>query len=206
MKRLSKVLCIISALIIAVSLISSCNYYEDEDITASAESLIESSYEINEIFFGVGLRCDKEDEARAKSELEGESDVKKVAYAKADSSCGYDSIEEIKKAALAVYTEDYCEILFASAFSGIRDENGNIVEYSRYIDGEYGGLTVRVGIEENAMTLNRTYDFSTFKVERQGKGYALVEVQSLCEGKQSDTVRIKLVMTENGWRLDTPTY
>lgn len=206
MKKTVKALLFV--LIITLSLLSftSCEKYDSGEILSSAEKLIEDSYEINEIFFGYGIKCDEEDAEIAKSELDGESDVKKAAYAKADVASGYSCVEDVKNAALEVYSEEYCDILFSNAFSGIRDNSGNVVEYSRYIDDEFGRLTVRVDIADDAVSLNRTYDFETLKIVRQGNGYALVEVLSLCDGEKSDTVRLKLVMTEDGWRLDTPTY
>ncbi len=206
MKKTAKALLFVLILTLSLMSVTSCEKYDSGEILSSAKDLISESYEINEIFFGYGIKCDREDVENAKTELDEESDVKKAVYVKADAASGYSCVKDIKTAALKVYSEDYCEIIFSNAFSGIRDSSGNIVEYSRYIDDEFGRLTVRVDIENEAVNLNRTYDFETLKILRQGNGYALVEVLSICDGEESDTIRLKLVMTEDGWRLDTPTY
>lgn len=189
-----------------ISCLASCGSKNDPETVAAAEELIEKSYEINEIFFGKGLAVDEESRQEALEGFDAQSDVQKVAYAKADALCGYDSVSSLKEAALSVYTEQYCEVLFASAFNGIKDAIGNTVEYARYIDDEFGFLTVRVDIEEDAIKLDRTYDLSTITITKQTDSFALFTVDSLVAGEPSDTVRIKMVMTENGWRLDTPTY
>lgn len=192
--------------IICICFISSCGKPDYTETIAAAEALIEESYEINKIFFGSGIEMDEESEKNALDKLDIETDVKKVAYAKASSTCGYSSTEKIKNAALRVYSEDYCNIIFSNAFNGRKDDRGNTIEYARYIDDEYGFLTVRINIDDDALTLERTYDLSTIKVIKQKSEYAVIEVESFLNNSPSDKVRLKLVMTDDGWRLDTPTY
>lgn len=205
-KTIKLLILIVLTATVVISVLTSCSSKNDPETVAAAEELIEKSYEINEIFFGKGLAVDEESRKEALENLEAESDVLNVAYARADALCGYDSISSLKEDALSVYSEEYCEILFASAFNGIKDAIGNTVEYARYIEDEYGFLTVRLGLEDNAIELDRTYDLSSIKIIKQSDSFALFTVDSLVAGTPSDTVRIKMVMTENGWRLDTPTY
>ena len=188
------------AAVVFTLLMTSCSvtYDEGEIITASAE-LIEASYEINTVFFGSGLPA-------------VESDDEVLRHFEIAEDSPYHTKEEIKTATLAVYSPDYAEFLFEKAFAGfvisVGDEDS--VDSNQIIDARYVQYGERLVIlpvkEEDVMKLDRTYDTSSITVISQSRGRAVLSVPSLVDGVPSDDVELTVVMTEDGWRLDTPTY
>ncbi len=188
------------AAVVFTMMLASCSepYDESEIITASAE-LIEASYDINTVFFGTGLPAvESDDEVLRHSEIAEDSP--------------YQTKEEIKAATLTVYSPDYAEFLFEKAFVGfsipVGDEDS--IEADQTIDAryvEYGGRLVILPIaEEDIMELNRTYDTSNINVISQKRGRAELSVPSFVDGVPDVDVTLTVVMTDDGWRLDTPTY
>lgn len=198
-----------TALTLTLSLaFSSCSGLSDQEIVEIASALLEDSYEINRIFYGTGVPLDSRSLELAKEQLTQDSDVRIAAYAEVDAEYPYKCTEDLKNAALKVYTAAYCEGMFEVAFFGHKDSaTGALVEYARFIDNEYGILTQRVDIEDEIIYTGRTYDINTVNVVRQGVGYVLFTVDSVLDGKPSDTVKIKMMKDQDGsWKLDNPTY
>ena len=170
------------AAVVFTLLMTSCSvtYDEGEIITASAE-LIEASYEINTVFFGSGLPA-------------VESDDEVLRHFEIAEDSPYHTKEEIKTATLAVIS--------------VGDEDS--VDSNQIIDARYVQYGERLVIlpvkEEDVMKLDRTYDTSSITVISQNRGRAVLSVPSFVDGVPSDDVELTVVMTEDGWRLDTPTY
>ncbi len=182
-----------------------------EEMRDAVAPLIEKSEELNVIYFGEGLPLTVDPEDAEKFYSSFESDIESISYHPVDKSCGYESIDEIKEATLEVFTEDYSEYLFTLAFTGISDTVNDGVgdkretsSYARYIE-QSGMLTARIDLANEAMELGRVYDLDKLEIVREKDGYVLVKIPSELNGREYD-VQLKLVETENGWRLDTPTY
>ena len=187
------------AAVVFTLMVTSCSvtYDESEIISASAE-LIEASYEINTVFFGGGLPA-------------VESDDEVLQHYEIAEDSPYHTKEEIKTATLAVYSPDYAEFLFEKAFAGFVVSAGDdSIDADQTIDAryvEYGERLVILPIdEEDIMELDRTYDTANITVVSQKRGRATLSVPSFVDGVPSDNVELTIVMTDNGWRLDTPTY
>ncbi|MBQ7923298.1 MAG: hypothetical protein IJ325_12125 [Clostridia bacterium] len=210
---MKKALVCIVCMIMFVSLTSCRSYYEKEEIGAALAELIPASMPLNEIYFGEGLPFADEEERIKKFFDTFELGETASNYYPVSESCGYENIEEIKEATRAVYSEDYCEYLFTMAFSGISDvfnegteeEVKQTAVFARYIE-QSGILTRRVLEEDDIIELNRTYDVSDFTVIINREEFVTAEVQSYVNGKKDTLIEIKLVLTPNGWRLDSPTY
>ena len=189
---MKKLLCILLASLMMLALVS-CSSHSDEEVTEAAKSLIEASYEINEIYFGKGLP---------------KSDKNVGSYAEVDPTCGYSTVDDLKNAALKVYSAGYCEdVLFINAFEGRSIEgDAESASYARYIAYGEDRLTVRLDAEETGMVLNRTYDFSTITVEKCVRDSATITVQSLVDGAEDEIIKLNLVFENDAWRLDSPTY
>ena len=188
------------AAVVFTMIMTSCSatYDENEIISASAE-LIEASYDINTVFFGSGLPyVESDDEVLRHWEIAPDSP--------------YHTKEEIKAATLAVYSPDYAEFLFEKAFAGFVVSAGDedSVDADQIIDAryvEYGDRLVILPIaEDEIMKLDRTYDTSGITVLSQKRGRAVLSVPSFVDGVPADEVELAVVMTADGWRLDTPTY
>ena len=76
--------------------------------------------------------------------------------------------------------------------------------YARYIEnGDV--LTVRLDIIYEAMDLTRTYDLSAMEIVTRKSNYAVVRIPTQKNG-ESMPVDLKLILTDHGFLLDTPTY
>ena len=209
---MKKYLILLAALL---AVLTSCGGTDEAEIEAALEALIPASYELNEIYFGEGLPISNDREAaQAFYDSMGAGSEISLNYHPVDPECGYVSVEEIKAATLAVFSESYSDYLFTMAFEGLSsvfDEGTEMqvtktVSYARYLD-DTGMLTVRMDIPDEAMPLNRTYDTSDFTVIREKAGYILVDVQSYVDGVPDQRVEVKLVKNAAGeYRLDSPTY
>ena len=182
------------AVVMMFSLVS-CSSHSDEEIIEAAKTLIEKSYVINEIYYGKGLPITEEDSLGFASN-----------YAIVDTSCGFATVEDIKKATAEVYAADYCEHLYILAFEGISTEDMESVSYARFIDDYTDKLTMLKEIKETGADLNRTYDFSTIVVEKCVRDMATIRIQSLVDGKEDKELKINLVYENDQWKLSTPTY
>lgn len=209
---MKKYLILLAALL---AVLTSCGGTDEAEIEAALETLIPASYELNEIYFGEGLPISNDREtAQAFYDSMGAGSEISLNYHPVDPECGYTSIDGIKTATLAVFSDAYSDYLFTMAFEGLSsvfDEGTEMqvtktVSYARYLD-DSGMLTVRMDIPDEAMPLNRTYDTSDFTVIREKNGYILVEVQSYVDGAPDQRIEVKLVKNAAGeYRLDSPTY
>ncbi|MBQ8185653.1 MAG: hypothetical protein IJ037_02140, partial [Clostridia bacterium] len=66
--------------------------------------------------------------------------------------------------------------------------------------------TVRLDLAEDAYELGREYKTGEMKITEEKADSVVVTVPTYVDGEYDQDVDLKLVLTENGWRLDTPTY
>jgi len=203
-----------AALVLVCGSAASCSKpeYTEEEVRTALEELLPLSFELNEIYFGEGLPIsdDRADVERFYASFD--TDVASVNYHPVAEDCEYQSVGEIKAETERVFTPAYCQYLYEMAFSGISavfDEGTEkqltaTASYARYLESN-GVLTVRLDLPYNAMTLDREYDLDGMEIVREMKDYVLVSVPTEAGGKPLD-VELKLVMTADGFRLDTPTY
>ena len=77
--------------------------------------------------------------------------------------------------------------------------------YARYLE-QNGMLTVRLDLVDSAYRLGREYRTDEMKIKEEKADSVVVTVPTYMDGEYDCDVDLKLVLTENGWRLDTPTY
>lgn len=77
--------------------------------------------------------------------------------------------------------------------------------YARYLE-QNGMLTVRLDLADSAYKLGREYETDGLKIVKEKGDSVTVSVPSYVDGAYDQDVQLTLVNTENGWRLDTPTY
>ncbi len=194
-----------------MSFISCGGKYTSAEMREIVEPLIEASEILNVVYFGEGLPVSvDEDEAEA-FYSSFDTDVESLNYHPVAEDSAYTTEAEIREDTLAVFTEEYSKFLFDRAFVGVSDtyDNGEgevtqTAVYARYIERN-GRLTVRLKLSEEAYELGRVYDFSTLKIVQERKNYVIVEIETELGGVISP-VELKVVLTEDGWRLDSPTY
>lgn len=195
-------------------ILASCAPANDPDtVRAVLEDLVEQSYALNEIYFGEGLPIsdDREDVERFYASFD--TDIASINYHPVAKDAPFQSEEEIRTATEAVFSPAYCTYLFERAFSGISDtfdegtenEVTKTAAYARYI--QYGEtLTVRLNLADEAIPLNRTYDCANAEILENKKNAVTFAVPSSVDGLPDEEVEIQIVRTDDGWRLDSPTY
>ena len=164
--------------------------------------LIEASAEINEYFFGAGLPVyDRDDEANAELYANLASQYSKYEYVSTDSK--YITIEDMKRAAEKVYTEEYLSSVYMMAFDGYADEISGVT-VARYLESE--GWLFQSTAYEPLIEGKREFDYNTMKIVKPSRGdYVNVEIVSILDGKELP-ITLAFSKTADGWRLDTPTY
>lgn len=172
-----------------------------EEIRAYVPEMVEESQVLNKIYFGEGFKPD------GAAQMDGSYGD----YYYTDGSVyGFYSIEQIKEATEAVFTEDYAAILYASAFEGLA--NGDTVLPPRYIEGEHGLMqSMRATVY---LIPEREFDFDSLRILKNHGDHATVAVDTTSNGVV-ETMRLLVVRTsvlnEDGtvtytYRLDSPTY
>jgi len=200
---MKKVISFAAVLILAASVFASCGAkMTNEEAIEIAAPLIADSYEINEILFGKGLPIKT---IGAEAGDNTVYDVKPVKYYPVDSDV-YHSTDDIREAALKVYTESYLEGVFVNVFTGMTDSDGSIYQYARYIDTLAGGLSVRSDVETENILSGRTYDVTTLKITGQSRNYVYFTVKSYVDGEEAGDIALSIKDEGDGWRLDSPTY
>ncbi len=195
-------------------LLAACAPANDPDEVRDAlTELVEQSYLLNEVYFGEGLPIsdDREDVERFYASFD--TDVTSINYHPVATDAAFQSEEEIRTATEAVFSPSYAEYLFERAFSGISDtfdegtenEVTKTATYARYI--QYGDtLTVRLNLAEEAIPLDRTYDCAQAKILENEKNTVTFSVPSSVNGLPDVEIEITMIHTDDGWRLDSPTY
>ena len=199
---------------LVVLMVSACGAKHDpEEARAALSALVEQSYVLNDIYFGEGLPIsdDREDVERFYASFD--TDITSINYHPVAKDCAFQSEDEIREATEAVFSPSYCAFLFERAFNGISDtfdegteqEITRTAAYARYI--QYGDtLTVRLDLAGEAIPLGRTYDFADAVILENKAKYVTFSVPSLLDGVPAEDVKLRIVVTEDGWRLDSPTY
>lgn len=191
MKKLFAILlCLLMTL---PALVSCSNPPAVEDVRDEIAALIEASHEINDIFYGEGLPVD----------TSIDSGYEKFNCVSATSP--YRTLAAIKNAAEKVYSTEYMAAIYEMMFSGHYDSVSGSVQQARYWETN-GKLLKHKEATVYLTGDHRTYDYSTMKIVKPSSAdYIKFEIMSEKNGEQM-LVRLSAVLTENGWRLDSPTY
>ena len=205
MKR--KLPCLILAAVLALASLASCARRSAppalEDIYDEVVSLVEASYAVNDVVFGHGLPVHAiGSEYAERVGLYRESDYADYEYVTDHSP--YRSIAEIKEAMEAVYSEDYLASLYVGLFDGFATETG--IVRAQYREDERG--LCRSVDYTPLVTWQRIYDYASMRIVKPSSAtYVTVELDSHLENETDVLpVRLALVLEDDGWRLDTPTY
>ncbi|MBP3378445.1 MAG: hypothetical protein J6L96_06830 [Clostridia bacterium] len=207
---------LLAILTVAAVFLPSCREeitYPEEEIRSALKDLLPRSYELNVVYFGEGLPISEDRELLDKFYNSFDSDVEMINYHPVSADCSYQTESALRDATLAVFTEDYSEYLFQRAFAGISGQLQNIegetvthsAMYAMYIE-QNGVLTVRLNLADEAIPLGREFSVDEMTVKSQKRGVVVVEMPTYYNGELDFYVEVRLVMTENGWRLDSPTY
>ncbi len=130
------------------------------------------------------------------------------------SDAKYQTIDSIKEAAQKVYTPEFLATVYKTAFEGFVSDTGGMI-YARYSESN-DEFFMKSNKFEPYFTTHTAYDFSTMEMTSPSRA-DYVNVTITANGRHFDyeTAQIvtesyqktlKFVLTEGGWRLDSPTY
>ena len=211
---MKKIVVALLTLALIVTSLASCSSKPPalDEVKDELVALVEGSYEINDIFFGEGLETyERGGEFDREYHLYDENDSEFAYYEYVTETCGYFCVERIKVEAEKVYTKEYLKGVYLMAFDGYADENTGKVTTARYLDADGWLLKYAFGETDpfNILPGKRVYLFDTMEIVKPSNAeYLIVSVDSYLEGEESEVLRVTLrfKLTEDGWRLDGPTY
>lgn len=173
----------------------------DGEIRDIYAELIEQSYILNDVYYGDGLPFVNDPETMAT--LAGASS--RFSYMPVDKNAPLKTEAEIREATLAVFSQPMCDHLFVLAFEGMSTGDDETVVFARYIEMNEI-LTVRIDLAEEALPLGRVYDVDSMDILNQSGNRIVASFATSVDGKPSVNVKLTLIKTAEGWRLDSPTY
>ena len=171
-----------------------------EEIYDDAVSLIEQSHAVNDLVFGFGLPTWEMDSDYA--DLQNLYPTA-TSYEYVTNYTPYRTTLDIKQAMQAVNSTDYLESLNVTLFDGYAYEEGIMAAQFR----EDSQHLYQHKTYEPLVTWQRIYDYSTMRVVDGDAQTAVIELETHLENSTEVlVVQLVLVLEEDGWRLDTPTY
>ena len=174
-----------------------------EDVREEYIALIEASAEINAFLFGAGLPVYERDGSEESATVYDGMIETLDNYEFVREESKYLSISAMKEAAERVYSADYLESAYMMAFDGYSDEIAGVTT-ARYI--EWDGWLYKSISYEPLISETRTFNYDTMKIVKPSRGeYVNVSIESSL-GAEKLVITLAFTLTENGWRLDTPTY
>lgn len=206
MKKIINLIFVFS-LILSLSLaLTSCDReYDEEEVKAAAIPLIEKSLVLNKIYWGEGIPYI--------------SSVSSVVYCEADfialSELGFYTLDELKQKTQEVFSKSYCENIFSTSFSSVKDSE-QIEFYARYYqkyEDEFQTKPICIMVYskfENLLPDKVEYLYDTLTVTHSDGDTVYVKVMAKVTRdevyEQTREMIIGFVEEENGWRIDTSTY
>lgn len=212
----------LAALIFALALMLlptvSCASVDEAAFLASARELITRSAALNEIYFGSGIEYDKS---------LGGSGIYYYASEEYLAEAGFSTLDGLRAMTAEVFSEEYCEIIYQSAFEGVKSDNS--IVYARYsLDKAVSNNGTTVGeakilvnssyqAYEGLLAYDREYDLDSLEitdVTRRTVTAKLLVTYSLRDGytddgglcgtREREITFIRL--DDGGFRINTPTY
>ena len=196
------------SLLLCIGLLTSCggSGLTDEEISDIYRDLVEASYELNDIYYGDGLPFQHNESVMAYlTGIQEGTEGFRVSYMPVAEDSPYQYEADIRTATAEVFSDPMCSYLYTIGFEGMSTDADETVSFARYIEQE-GILTVRIDLAEEALPLGRTYDFDAMTVIADEGSVIRASFPSFVDGEKSVDVKITIVKTANGWRLDSPTY
>ncbi len=205
-KKIIKTAIIIACVLIAAALVlgvvynvmKNQNRLSDEEAEKIVTELVVNSQKVNYFIWGNGPKA-----------AEGQdgilSTVTGAQYRRVADDSMYKSVEELKTAILNVYSADFYEkSIKYGCFEGSEGATEDAAEIRpRYIDNDDGVLCT--DITNEGFALSTRINCTGAKVVSANFDKLDVEVEATV-GDEETTLILTLVLQDEGWRLDTPTY
>lgn len=196
---------IVLVLLIVVLGMSSCSGSAPkiDEVRDRIVYLIEGSKEINILFFGSGLPIYRRD-GLIETELGVYYDDEYTAYNKVMENTRFKGIDDMKKAAERVYSENYLDAIYETAFEGYM--TGSSSAYMRFLetsDWMYQSISAT-----DFDLSERIFDYSSMEIVKPSNGeYMNVTIDSYSlRDKKVKTITLSFIYERGNWYLDSPTY
>ena len=179
--------------------------YVETEVIAAAKDLIKKTEDLNEIFWGEGLKYSTDIAPNGNYYV-----VDTFALLE----YGIKSFDDIKKLTRDTFSKEYSNYIFSSSvFSPTYDSKGNIIylaRYSQITDGGESDILIHSKWEKLLFD-SVEYHYDTVKVYDVEGNTVKVSIDCTVTDSESDkvgkkTITVGLVEEENGWRLNSPTY
>lgn len=168
-------------------------------------ALIEASYEVNGIIFGDAAETyDRQDEEVIKNGIYYNVPDGFYNYEFLTENNKYQTEDEIRDAALKVYSEDYISSVLDSCFNGFMDENEDMAVQPKYLN--FTGKLMLNTEYEVYVKGDRRYDFETMEIVKPSNGKIVNVSLDAIDGEERTQARLTFVLQDGEWRLDSPTY
>lgn len=174
-----------------------------EDVYDRFVYLIEESRELNTVFFGAGIPV-YEQGSLISDRREVYFGYTKSNYNIVMENSKYYSVEMIKQKAESVYSTNYLNAIYETAFDGVLYDGGSYLRFYSEGDTLYQNAGINVYELED-----RIYDYSTMKIVKPSNEKRVnVEIESYVASNPDARRTIVIAFqNENGqWYLDGPTY
>lgn len=186
-KRLVLLLVLLAITVTAV--FSACGKPDETGVLEAFKALYEKSIAINEYVYGAGLPSDTPWDEQTIPQYEELSD-----------EAPYKTRAELEKAILEVYSGDYYnDAMVYGLFSGYGESQKLSARYSE----KNGALTVDVS--DKGRDVSGRFDTSTSVIVELSYEHAVISA-TYTKGDSVSTYELSMVMTQNGWRFDIPTF
>ena len=199
------IISIVLVLLIVVLGMSSCSGSAPkiDEVRDRIVYLIEGSKEINILFFGSGLPIYRRD-GLIETELGVYYDDEYTAYNKVMENTRFKGIDDMKKAAERVYSENYLDAIYETAFEGYM--TGSSSAYMRFLetsDWMYQSISAT-----DFDLSERIFDYSSMEIVKPSNGeYMNVTIDSYSlRDKRVKTITLSFIYERGNWYLDSPTY
>jgi hypothetical protein len=199
------IISIVLVLLIVVLGMSSCSGSAPkiDEVRDRIVYLIEGSKEINILFFGSGLPIYRRD-GLIETELGVYYDDEYTAYNKVMENTRFKGIDDMKKAAERVYSENYLDAIYETAFEGYM--TGSSSAYMRFLetsDWMYQSISAT-----DFDLSERIFDYSSMEIVKPSNGeYMNVTIDSYSlRDKKVKTITLSFIYERGNWYLDSPTY
>ena len=177
--------------------------YDEGEVKAAAQELIEKSESVNLVFYGTGIAYDDD-----KNNSSGYYYPASEAHL---NELGFKTISELKAKTKEVYTKALCEIIFSTRLTSVSD-GGYVISLARYYEKEVDGYPIIMvyTAAEPQYTNSIVYLYDTLRVEGSKGELIYVTIDLLLtstEGKeQTVNARLALLEESDGYRLDTLSF
>lgn len=169
--------------IISLTALCSCGGgADDAEILSALDTLAPKAHELYTIVYG---------DALPHGEIEDDG------YARVSDGAKYQSIEQIKAALGDVFTAEYCEIIYNTAFGGITVDEGTIG--AKFGEDETG-FYVNPSVTEN-FAAPREFDLSEAKIIKKNRFAAIVSIPH-----EDGDLEVTLTLIDGKWLIDSPMF